>query len=190
MNININRGDWIVKNSNEAYENAWITVRHHDVITPGGTKGIYGEVNFKNIAIGIIPIDEDGYTWRVGQFRFPLNAYSWEIPEGGGPLGINPLESAKRELQEEVGYAADEWTEFLQMDLSNSVTNEHAMVFLAESLTFLGTSHEDTENLRLERLHFSTLYNQVLNGSIRDSISVAAVLKLAAIRPDFLEIKK
>ena len=68
MNININRGDWIVKNSNEAYENPWITVRHHDVITPGGTKGIYGEVNFKNIAIGIIPIDEDGYTWRVGQF--------------------------------------------------------------------------------------------------------------------------
>ena len=126
----------------------------------------------------------------MGQFRFPLNAYSWEIPEGGGPLGINPLESAKRELQEEVGYTADEWTEFLQMDLSNSVTNERAMVFLAESLTFLGTSHEDTENLRLERLHFSTLYNQVLNGSIRDSISVAAVLKLAAIRPDFLEIKK
>lgn len=190
MNTYINKGDWIVKNSNEVYDNAWITVRHYEVTTPGGTAGIYGEVDFKNLAIGIIPIDTEGYTWRVGQFRFPLNAYSWEIPEGGGPLGINPLESAKRELQEEVGYAADEWTEFLQMDLSNSVTNERAVVFLAESLTFLGTSHEDTENLRLERLHFSTLYNQVLNGSIRDSISVAAVLKLAIIRPDFLEIKK
>ena len=188
MNININRGDWIVKNSNEAYENPWITVRHHDVITPGGNKGIYGEVNFKNIAIGIIPIDEDGYTWRVGQFRFPINKYSWEIPEGGGPIGINPLESAKRELQEEVGYTAKQWSEFLQLDLSNSVTNERAIVFLAESLTFIGTSHEDTENLRLERLHFSTLYQQVLNGLITDSISVAAVLKLALLRPEFLEI--
>ena len=126
----------------------------------------------------------------MGQFRFLLNAYSWEIPEGGGPLGVNPLESAKRELQEEVGYTADEWTEFLQIDLSNSVTNKRAVVFLAESLTFLYKYHEDTENIRLERLHFSTLYNQVLKRLITDSISVAAVLKLAAIRPDFLEIKK
>ena len=126
----------------------------------------------------------------MGQFRFPLNAYSWEIPEGGGPLRVNPLESAKRELQEEVGYTADEWTEFIQIDLSNSVTNKRAVVFLAESLTFLYKYHEDTENIRLERLHFSTLYNQVLKRLITDSISVAAVLKLAAIRPDFLEIKK
>ena len=126
----------------------------------------------------------------MGQFRFLLNAYSWEIPEGGGPLRVNPLESAKRELQEEVGYTADEWTEFIQIDLSNSVTNKRAVVFLAESLTFLYKYHEDTENIRLERLHFSTLYNQVLKRLITDSISVAAVLKLAAIRPDFLEIKK
>ena len=126
----------------------------------------------------------------MGQFRFLLNAYSWEIPEGDGPLGVNPLESAKRELQEEVGYTADEWTEFIQIDLSNSVTNKRAVVFLAESLTFLYKYHKDTENIRLERLHFSTLYNQVLKRLITDSISVAAVLKLATIRPDFLEIKK
>ena len=190
MNTYINRGDWIVKNSNEVYDNPWITVYHQDVITPGNTIGIYGTVEFKNLAIGIIPIDQDGYTWRVGQFRFPLNQYSWEIPEGGGPIGINPLESAKRELQEEVGYSAEHWSKFLQMDLSNSVTNERAVVFLAESLTFLGTSHEDTENLRLERLHFSKLYKQVLDGDITDSISVAAVLKLAVLRPEFLEIKE
>ena len=91
MNTYINRGDWIVKNSKEVYDNPWITVRHSDVITPGDTDGIYGEVNFKNLAIGIIPIDQNGYTWRVGQFRFPLNTYSWEIPEGGGPIGIDPL---------------------------------------------------------------------------------------------------
>lgn len=166
-----------------------ITQLKHDALDKGPFSS--DSVDYPDYGHAVaMAVDEEGYTWRVGQFRFPLNAYSWEIPEGGGPLGINPLESAKRELQEEVGYAADEWTEFLHMDLSNSVTNERAVVFLAESLTFLGTSHEDTENLRLERLHFSTLYNQVLNGSIRDSISVAAVLKLAIIRPDFLEIKK
>ena len=190
MNTYINRRDWIVKNSKEVYDNPWITVRHSDVITPGDTDGIYGEVNFKNLAIGIIPIDQNGYTWRVGQFRFPLNTYSWEIPEGGGPIGIDPLESAKRELLEEVGYTAEEWNEFLQMDLSNSVTNERAVVFLAESLTFLNINHKDIEKLRLERLHFSTLYNQVIKGEITDSISVAAVLKLAVLRPEFLEIKK
>ena len=113
MNTYINRGDWIVKNSKEVYDNPWITVRHSDVITPADTDGIYGEVNFKNLAIGIIPIDQNGYTWRVGQFRFPLNTYSWEIPEGGGLIGIDPLESAKRELLEEVGYAAEEWNKFL-----------------------------------------------------------------------------
>ena len=100
------------------------------------------------------------------------------------------MESAKCELLEEVGYAAEEWNEFLPMDLSNSVTNERAVVFLAESLTFLNINHKDIENLRLERLHFSTLYNQVIKGEITDSISVAAVLKLAVLRPEFLEIKK
>jgi len=190
MNTYINRGDWIVKNSKEVYDNPWITVRHSDVITPGDTDGIYGEVNFKNLAIGIIPIDQNGYTWRVGQFRFPLNTYSWEIPEGGGPIGIDPLESAKRELLEEVGYTAEEWIEFLQIDLSNSVINERAVIFLAESLTFLGTNHEDIENFRLECLHFNILNNQVIKREITDSISVAAVLKLAVLRPEFLEIKK
>ena len=94
MNTIIYKSDWIIKDSKVTYENPWIKVNHHDVVTPGGSAGIYGEVHFKNLAIGILPIDKEGYTWRVGQFRFPLNTYSWEIPEGGGPNGTDPLKSA------------------------------------------------------------------------------------------------
>jgi 8-oxo-dGTP pyrophosphatase MutT (NUDIX family) len=187
MNTYINRGDWKIKESETVYSNAWISVEHYSVVTPGGSNGIYGEVQFKNYAIGIIPLDEDGMTWRVGQYRFPLEEYSWEIPEGGGPLGVDPIESAKRELKEEVGYRADHWTLILELALSNSVTNERSFVYVAEGLNFEGTAHEDTENLKIEKIHFSTLYQQVMNGEITDSISVAAVLKLAHLRPSLLK---
>ncbi|MGC6414912.1 MAG: NUDIX domain-containing protein [Bacteroidia bacterium] len=181
------RGDWKVTGSELVYDNPWISVNHHKVITPGGSNGIYGEVHFKNLAIGILPLDDNGNTWRVGQFRFPLNRFSWEIPEGGGPLGVDPLESAKRELQEEVGLQAERWEAILELDLSNSVTNEQSIVYLAEGLTQVPTNHEDTENLTIEKIPFSTLYEDVMNGGIRDSISVAAVLKLAILRPGLLK---
>ncbi|MEY2963457.1 MAG: hypothetical protein RL754_718 [Bacteroidota bacterium] len=179
MNSIINRGDWKIVNSEKVYENPWIALKHHEVITPGGSKGIYGEVCFQNLAIGIIALDEEGNTWRVGQYRFPTQQFSWEIPEGGGPLGVDPLESAKRELREEVGYVANSWEPLLEMQLSNSVTNEKALVFVARDLEFVGTEHEDTENLSIEKLPFVELYDQVMRGEITDSISVAAVLKLA-----------
>jgi 8-oxo-dGTP pyrophosphatase MutT (NUDIX family) len=182
------RGDWTINASEEVYQNPWISVNHHSVITPGGTQGIYGEVHFKNLAIGIIPLDDQGYTWRVGQFRFPLNRYSWEIPEGGGPIHIDPLVSAQRELQEEVGLQADKWERLLELDLSNSVTNERSIVYVAEGLTQVSMEHEDTENLTIEKIPFFELYQDVMNGLVRDSISVAAVLKLAIQRPGLLEI--
>ncbi|CAI8179753.1 MAG: ADP-ribose pyrophosphatase [Flavobacteriaceae bacterium] len=188
MNSIIYKGDWIIKGSKVTYENPWIKIKHHDVLTPGGTAGIYGEVHFKNLAIGILPIDRNGFTWRVGQFRFPLNAYSWEIPEGGGPHDIDPLESAKRELVEEVGYTAQTWTPLLEMHLSNSVSDEKAIVFLAEDLTEGVSQPEDTENLTVEKIHFSELYQQVMDGIITDSISVAAVLKLSILRPKLLKM--
>jgi len=181
------RGDWKITESELVYDNPWISVNHHKVITPGGSNGIYGEVTFKNIAIGIIPLDNEGNTWRVGQFRFPLERYSWEIPEGGGPLDVDPLESAKRELQEEVGLIAEHWEQLLELDLSNSVTNEQSIVYVAEGLTPVSTNHEDTENLTIEKLPFSELYQQVLDGTIRDSISVAAILKLAHVRPELVK---
>src|SRR5690606_33199265 len=91
------------------YENAWIKVEHRDVITPAGTPGIYGVVRFKNKAIGIVPVDDNGYIYLVGQFRYPLGEYSWEIPEGGGLLEHDPLDAAKRELKEETALVATFW---------------------------------------------------------------------------------
>ncbi|MEM6723516.1 MAG: NUDIX hydrolase, partial [Bacteroidota bacterium] len=92
------------------YDNPWIRITEHQVLNPNGNPGIYGVVHFKNVAIGIVPLDEEYNTWLVGQYRYTLEQYSWEIPEGGGPLGTDPLKSAKRELLEETGITAKEWT--------------------------------------------------------------------------------
>src|SRR5947208_16520552 len=105
------------------YENSWIRVTEHQVVNPAGRQGIYGVVHFKHLALGIVPW-EDGHIWLVGQFRFPLGRYSWEIPEGGGLLDVEPLESAKRELKEETGMTADHWEMIVRMDLSNAVSDE------------------------------------------------------------------
>ena len=103
-------------------------------MTPANTPGIYGKIHFKNIAVGIIALDEQGNTYLVGQYRFPLNEYSWEIPEGGCPEGTDILTSAKRELKEETGFEANQWTELLRMYLSNSVSDEYVVVFIAQDL--------------------------------------------------------
>src|SRR4051812_16053156 len=130
---------WKITGEKEIYDNPWIHVTEYDVINPSGGKGIYGKVHYKNLAIGIIPLDEEWNTWLVGQYRFTLNKYSWEIPEGGGPLGIDALESAKRELKEETGLVAEDWTKLMDFELSNSVTDEKGIIYLARGLK-VGTS--------------------------------------------------
>jgi 8-oxo-dGTP pyrophosphatase MutT (NUDIX family) len=117
--------------------------------------GIYGTVHFKNYAIGIIPIDKNGYTYLVGQYRFALENYSWEIPEGGGPLNEDILNSAKRELQEEVGFFAQKWTKIAELNTSNSVTDEVGIIFVAQDLEQTNTAHEETEELQIKRIHIS-----------------------------------
>jgi ADP-ribose pyrophosphatase len=168
---------WTILDSRKIYENNWIGVTEHNVINPSGGKGIYGEVHFRNYAIGILPLDEDMNTWIVGQYRFPLKAYSWEIPEGGGPLGLSPLDSAKRELQEETGLAATDWTEIQRMHLSNSVSNELAIIYVARGLTMGEAEPEETEELVLRKLPFEEAYQMAIDGRITDSMSVAALLK-------------
>lgn len=169
---------WKTKSIKTTYENNWIEVEHHEVLNPNGNNGIYGKVHFKNLAIGIVPLDENNNTWLVGQFRYPLNKYSWEIPEGGGQLGVPALESAKRELLEECGLEASEWTEILQMHLSNSVSDELAIIYVAKGLTQTQSEPEDTEQLQVKKLPFNQVFNMVMNGSITDSMSVAAILKI------------
>jgi 8-oxo-dGTP pyrophosphatase MutT (NUDIX family) len=172
---------WKTKSIKTAYENNWIEVEHHEVINPSGNNGIYGKVHFKNLAIGIIPIDENNNTWLVGQYRYPINQYSWEIPEGGGKIGVDPLESAKRELLEECGLIATEWTEILQMHLSNSVSDELAIIYTAKGLTQTEAEPEDSEQLQLKKIPLENAIQMVLDGKITDSMSVAALLKLKIV---------
>lgn len=168
---------WTILDSQKIYENNWIGVTEHQVLNPSGGKGIYGEVHFRNYAIGILPLDQDMNTWLVGQYRFPIKAYSWEIPEGGGPLGLAPLDSAKRELQEETGLMATEWMEVQRMHLSNSVSNELAIIYIARGLTMGEAEPEETEELVLRKLPFEEAYQMAMDGRITDSMSVAALLK-------------
>jgi 8-oxo-dGTP pyrophosphatase MutT (NUDIX family) len=171
-------GPWSRRSVALRYENPWITVEHHDVLTPGGTDGIYGVVRFKNLAIGIIPLEDNGDTWMVGQYRYPHGTYSWEIPEGGGRLGTDPLISAQRELAEEVGLSARRWDLILEMDLSNSVTDEQCLIYVARDLEPCSSHPDETEELALRRVPFAELYRGVLAGLYRDSLTVAGVLKL------------
>lgn len=175
---------WITIESHKIYENKWIGLTEHQVINPSGGKGIYGEVHFKNYAIGILPVDEDLNTWLVGQYRFPLKAYSWEIPEGGGPLESDPLESAKRELLEETGMTASEWTELQRMHLSNSVSNELAIIYITRGLTMGEAEPEETEQLTVRKLPLKDACQMVLNGEITDSMSVAALLRAQLLLKD------
>jgi 8-oxo-dGTP pyrophosphatase MutT (NUDIX family) len=173
---------WVTLSTREVYDNPWVRVREDQVLNPKGGKGIYGVVSFKNIAIGIIPIDAEGFTWLVGQYRYPLSEYSWEIPMGGGKIGVPILESAQRELKEETGFVAARWTNIMKIHTSNSVTDEVGYVLLAEELTAGDTEMEETEDLALRRLPLREAYDMVMRGEITDGISVAGLLKASALR--------
>lgn len=173
------RPAWQQRTSRVVYDNPWIRVSHDEVITPGNTEGIYGVVHFKNHAVGILAIDEQGYTWLVRQTRYVFSQPSWEIPEGGSPVGELLLDAAKRELQEETGLSARSWETWLEMDLSNSVTDERATVFLATGLTQGEQALEASEDIEVLRLPLKAAVAMVLNGEISDAISVAALLKTA-----------
>lgn len=175
------KNPWQTLSSEKKYDNNWISLTEHQVVNPSGGNGIYGVVHFKNIAIGILPIDEHQNTWLVGQFRYATNNYSWEIPEGGGPFNEQPVESAKRELLEETGLSAKNYQEILRMHLSNSVSDELCIVYLATDLIEGIAMPEETEQLRIKKLPFEEAYQMVLNGEITDSVSVAAILKAKII---------
>ena len=173
---------WTRLSSRPIYENPWVSVREDQVLNPAGGPGIYGVVSFKNKAIGIVPLDADGNTWLVGQYRYTLDEYSWEIPMGGSPNAQDPLLGAQRELLEETGFTANRWTRLQRLHTSNSVTDEEAFVFLAEDLVPGPAQPEETEQLRLWKLPLTEAVQMCLDDRITDCISVCALLKVAKIR--------
>ena len=177
MSENLENNPWKTLKSEIKYENPWIEVSHRDVINPGGGNGIYGVVSFKNTAIGILPLDENYNTWIVGQYRYTLEEYSWEIPEGGGIKGTSPLEAAQRELKEETGIIANKWTPLLEINTSNSVTDEYGITYIAQDLSFGESEPEETEDLIVKKIPFDELYQMVMQGKIKDSLSMVTVLK-------------
>jgi ADP-ribose pyrophosphatase len=169
---------WTTLDSHEHYDNRWIRVTEHRVLNPSGRPGIYGTVHFKHLATGILPLEPDGSIYLVGQYRYVLERYCWEIPEGGGALDQPPLVAAQRELLEETGLVAAHWREILRLDLSNSVTDEQAFVYLAWGLEQREARPEESERLQVRRLPFAEALEMVLRGDITDAISVAAILRL------------
>ena len=169
---------WKILDQKMVYENPWISLTEFRVLNPSGGKGIYGKVHYKNTAIGIIPLDAGFHVYLVGQYRFPLDQYSWEIPEGGGAAGEDPLSAAKRELLEETGLAANEWTSLFSMHLSNSVSDELAIIYLARDLEQRKAMPEETESLTVKRIPFDEAVYMLEAGVITDSMSVAAIQRI------------
>ena len=169
---------WQTLSSEPKYQNPWIRVREDQVLNPRGGAGIYGVVSMQNKAIAIIPVDNEGNTWLVGQYRYTLNEYSWEVPMGGGVMGVDPQESAERELREETGLLAARWTRIARMHTSNSVTDEEGFLFLAEDLTQTDWEPEETEDLRLWKLPLAQAIELVMADRITDALSVAGLLKV------------
>lgn len=173
----MHKNPWKIVGFKEIYDNNWIHLKEYKVINPRGGSGIYGKVFFKNRAVGIVAMDAEKNIYLVGQYRFTLDQYSWEIPEGGSPEHEDLLISAKRELKEETGIQAYSWQRILDMHLSNSVTNEFGCVFLATELEFGEAEPEETEELILRKIPLDEAIAMINNGEITDSLTVAGLLK-------------
>jgi 8-oxo-dGTP pyrophosphatase MutT (NUDIX family) len=179
---------WTTLGSRSIYDNPWISVREDQIIRPDGQPGIYGVVHFKNRAIGVLPVDERGRIWMVGQYRYPLAAYSWEIPEGGCPEGETPEQAAKRELREETGLVAAR-LEFLAVShLSNSVSDEVGQIFRATELTEGTNEPEGTEQIQIRRFEWNDVWRMLRRGEITDSMTMIALFHEALRRRQPLDL--
>jgi ADP-ribose pyrophosphatase len=173
-------GPWTRRSRDTVYENPWIQVHHDEVTRPDGSPGIYGVVHFRSRAVGVVALDGDGRVLLVGQHRYTLDRYSWEIPEGGSPSGEDPVDGARRELAEETGYVAASWRELIRFTLSNSVTDEEGILFVASELEAGTATPDPTEELRLRWIGFHEALAMVATGEIHDVITQVGLLALAA----------
>lgn len=175
------KNPWKKLSGKEIYSNPWIRVEEHQIINPRGGQGIYGKVHFKGRALAIIPIDDEGNTWLVGQYRYTLDEYSWEVPMGGVPLEEEILDGAKRELKEETGLMAVNWINIARIHTSNSVTDEEGFIYVAKGLTQGETEFDETEDLSIRKIPITDAIEMVMNGEITDSLSMAGLLKVKVL---------
>jgi 8-oxo-dGTP pyrophosphatase MutT (NUDIX family) len=171
------RPAWKSDGDETVFENPWLSLTSHPATAPTGAPATYIVMRPKNMAVGVLPIHSDGTVTLVGQARFALANYSWEMPEGGAPYDEDPLEGVKRELAEEAGLAAKSWREVLRMELSNSVTDERAITWLAWDLSDVEKAPDPTEVIALARVPFMTLIREIDRGAVRDALTVATALR-------------
>ncbi len=169
---------WQLLDFEIVYDNPWIRVEEHRVVNPSGGRSLYGKVCFKNRAVGILALDTQRNLYLVGQHRYTLDEYSWELPMGGAPLEEEPLAAAQRELREETGISATHWAELMRLHTSNCVTDELGFVYLATGLSFGEPELEPTEDLAVRRLPLADAAAWVMDGRITDAISAAGILRL------------
>jgi 8-oxo-dGTP pyrophosphatase MutT (NUDIX family) len=175
-------GPWLRRSRRIAYENPWIVVYHDEVTRPDGEPGIYGVVHFRTRAVGVVALDEDDRILLVGQHRYTLDRYSWEIPEGGSPPEEDARAGAQRELAEETGYRGGAWRELIRFTESNSVTDEEGVFFLATGLEPGEAAPEGTEDLTTKWVPFEAALEMIDSGEIHDVMTQIALLTVARER--------
>lgn len=185
------RNPWRTNSSRTVYQNPWITVREDQVTRPDGKPGIYSVVDTR-IATGVVALNEVGEIYLVGQWRYPLNDYSWEIVEGGADRGENPLDAARRELKEEAGVVASRWLQLgSEYQLSNCFSSEIGYIYLATDLVEGAAEPEGTEVLQVRRAHFRQVMRRIQTGAIKDSITIVAMYRaekyLRVARPSLFQ---
>lgn len=168
---------WRDEGSVVTFENPWLRLTRHEATAPTGVKADYVVMRPRNLSVGVLPVHEDGTVTLVGQQRFALMNWSWEMPEGGAPFDEDPIEGARRELAEEAGLAAAHWQAAYKAEMSNSVTDERAMAWVAWGLTPVPLAPDPTEIIRIARVPFAELLREIGTGAIRDMFTLATALR-------------
>lgn len=171
-------GPWTIVSSETKYKNPWIEVVEDKVIQPDGKPGIYATIAIANgVGLSVLPIDDEGFVYLTREFHYGVGEYTLEVVSGGANKGEPPLEAAKRELKEELGIEAKQWTELGAVEPFTSYARLKAFLFLARGLE-LGEPHQDgTETIELVKMKLEKAVEMVMKGEITQGQSCTLILK-------------